>query len=132
MHRLTYKLLTLSTSLLLIGCGNATSPEDENTTQQTTHEENTAIEDNTTVTEIPMTFYTPDTGRLLGSQCAQCHGTNGISVNEWDSIAGENDLEDEIYEDDEAIMLAQAHGYTTEEITLIGNWLKTLPKEKDD
>lgn len=76
------------------------------------------------------TSYTVNAGRLLGSQCAQCHGTNGISVNSWDSIAGESNLADEIYEDDEPIMMAQAHGYTDEEIILIGEWLKTL-KEND-
>jgi len=70
--------------------------------------------------------YTADAGRLLGSQCAQCHGMNGISTNEWDSIAGEDELESEIFEDDEPIMSAQAHGYTSEEIILISNWLKTL------
>lgn len=72
------------------------------------------------------TAYNANAGRLLGSQCAQCHGTNGVSTNSWDSIAGEDNLEDEIYEDDEPIMSAQAHGYTSEEIILIGDWLKTL------
>ncbi|MEA2049047.1 MAG: hypothetical protein U9O64_11460 [Campylobacterota bacterium] len=82
--------------------------------------------DNTPVEIILPTAYKADAGRLLGSQCAQCHGTNGISINEWDSIAGEDNLADEIFEDDEPIMTAQAHGYTSEEILLIGNWLKTL------
>ncbi len=77
------------------------------------------------------TSYTPDAGRLLGSQCAQCHGTNGISVNDWDSIAGEDDLHDEMFEDDEPIMMTQAKGYTPNEITLIENWLKTLKKYDD-
>lgn len=85
-------------------------------------------ENTNTATIVLPTSYTADAGRLLGSQCAQCHGTNGISVNEWDSIAGEDELEDEIFEDDEPIMNAQAHGYTSDEITLIGNWLKTLKK----
>jgi len=80
----------------------------------------------TTTNLLLPTNYTADAGRLLGSQCAQCHGTNGISSNEWDSIAGEDNLENEIFEDDEPIMSAQAHGYTSEEIILIGNWLKTL------
>ncbi|MGB5505862.1 MAG: hypothetical protein WBM70_04145 [Sulfurovum sp.] len=80
--------------------------------------------DTTTDIVLP-TAYTANAGRLLGSQCAQCHGTNGISTNEWDSIAGEDDLGSEIF-DDEPIMSAQAHGYTSEEIILIGNWLKTL------
>lgn len=74
------------------------------------------------------TSYTANSGRLLGSQCAQCHGTNGVSTNSWDSIAGEDDLLDEFFEDEEPIMSAQAHGYTNEEVSLIGNWLKTLSR----
>lgn len=85
---------------------------------------------NSPVITLPI-FYKADAGRLLGSQCAQCHGTNGVSVNEWDSIAGKSDLADEIFEDDEPIMSAQAHGYTSEEVTLIGNWLRTLSKNDD-
>jgi len=81
--------------------------------------------DGTVDTVLPTT-YTANAGRLLGSQCAQCHGTNGVSTNEWDSIAGEDNLLDEMFEDDEPIMSAQAHGYTSEEIVLIENWLKTL------
>lgn len=81
--------------------------------------------DGYTDTPLP-TNYTANAGRLLGSQCAQCHGTNGVSSTEWDSIAGEDELENEMFEDDEPIMSAQAHGYTSEEIMLIGNWLKTL------
>ena len=83
-------------------------------------------DDNTTTNIVLPTTYKADAGRLLGSQCAQCHGTNGVSTNEWDSIAGEADLLDEIYQDDEPIMDAQAHGNTQEEIILIGDWLKTL------
>jgi hypothetical protein len=79
-----------------------------------------------TVDMVLPTTYTANAGRLLGSQCAQCHGTNGVSTNEWDSIAGEDNLLDEMFEDDEPIMSAQAHGYTSEEIVLIENWLKTL------
>lgn len=79
-----------------------------------------------TVDMVLPTTYTANAGRLLGSQCAQCHGTNGVSTNEWDSIAGEDNLLDEMFEDDEPIMSAQAHGYTSDEIVLIENWLKTL------
>ncbi len=75
------------------------------------------------ITTLP-TIYTVNEGRLLASQCSQCHGTNGVSTNSWDSIRGEDDLADEIFDDD-PIMNAQAHGYTSSEITLIGNWLKT-------
>ena len=138
---------SLILALILAGCGGGSS-DTVNTTDEQTYTSNYEQEDessdsandeqenddseqkSSTVANTPTTLpisYTPDTGRLLGSQCAQCHGTNGVSVNGWDSIAGEDDLADEIY-DDEPIMSAQAHGYTSQEITLIGNWLKTLPK----
>jgi len=105
--------LSLAFSLFIHGCGGGSSSTD-------------IVNEESTSTDILLpTTYTADAGRLLGSQCAQCHGTNGISTTEWDSIAGEDDLLDEIF-DDEPIMSAQAHGYTEEEIILIGNWLKTL------
>ncbi|MCH9741179.1 MAG: hypothetical protein K0U38_10150 [Epsilonproteobacteria bacterium] len=105
------------------------SQEDEDEKDEDEKDDETENSNSATIT-LP-TSYKADAGRLLGSQCAQCHGTNGVSVNKWDSIAGEDDLEDEIFEDDEPIMSAQAHGYTSEEITLIGNWLKTLSKNDD-
>jgi len=135
---------SLILSLILVGCGGGSSDtlsmsaeQEENSStvskdesSDTSSTNNEDEEQNNTVVDTPTTLpisYTPDIGRLLGSQCAQCHGTNGVSLNGWDSIAGENDLADEIY-DDNPIMAAQAHGYTSQEITLIGNWLKTLPK----
>lgn len=97
----------------------------------TDYENNSSNTTTTTTTITLPVSYNADAGRLLGSQCAQCHGTNGVSVNEWDSIAGEGDLANEIYESHSSIMTAQADGYTNEEITLIGNWLKTLSKNED-
>ena len=104
------------------GIDDYLDPDDDNDGVYDEDEDST---NNTTDIILPTT-YTANAGRLLGSQCAQCHGTNGVSSTNWDSIAGEDDLADEIYEDDEPIMSAQAHGYTSEEIILIGNWLKTL------
>lgn len=84
---------------------------------------------NNTTTKVSLpTEFTENVGRLLGSQCAQCHGTNGKSTNSWDSIAGEDELIHEIHDED-PIMSAQAKGYTPTEISLIGNWLSTLQKE---
>ena len=79
--------------------------------------------DNTTTNILLPATYTADTGRLLGAQCAQCHGTNGISTDEWESIAGE-DFEHKTYS--EEIMNTQAIGYTEEEKLDINSWLKTL------
>ena len=119
MKTTSWKLSALASALILAGCGGSSTAPDDSIDD--------GVDSSTPPTAIILpTTYTADAGRLLGSQCAQCHGTNGISTNEWDSIAGEDDLLDEIY-DDEPIMSAQAHGYTDEEIILIGNWLKTLP-----
>ncbi len=68
--------------------------------------------------------YTLDDGRLLGAQCAQCHGTNGISVNSWDSIISEDNLLEEMH-DDNLLMNAQAKGYTSVEILKIEVWLNS-------
>lgn len=79
--------------------------------------------DSATVT-LP-TQFTINNGRLLGSQCAQCHGTNGISSSDIDSIRGEDNLTHEIYDDD-PLMNAQAKGYTSTEIIAIETWLKNI------
>ncbi len=81
--------------------------------------------------ELSSTF-TQDDGRVLASQCFQCHGTNGISTNSWDSIAGESNLASEMFEDDSAIMMTQAHGYTTAEINLIEGYLTQLSGNGSD
>lgn len=77
----------------------------------------------TSAPTTPVESYSVASGRLLVSQCAQCHGTNGHSVTEWDSIAGEgNELADEM-SDEGGIMRAQAHGYTSTEIQQMAAWL---------
>ncbi len=71
----------------------------------------------------------PTIDRLLASQCAQCHGTNGYAVGEMDSLNDESpkdlyeDLMDMRSEDRaEDIMEHQAMGYTEEQILRIANW----------
>jgi len=97
--------------------------------------ENKGSNDKYHTNDIPVALpssYTPDAGQLLGAQCAQCHGTNGVSVNKWDSIAGEDDLHKEMFEyENTHIMTAQARGYTPEEVNLMEAWLQTLTKYKD-
>lgn len=119
METTSWKLSALASALILAGCGGSSTTPDDSI------DDGVDSSNPPTIILLPTT-YTADAGRLLGSQCAQCHGTNGISTNEWDSIAGEDELENEIFEDDEPIMTAQANGYTSEEIILIGDWLKTL------
>ena len=78
----------------------------------------------------------PAVNRLLASQCAQCHGTNGYSSSEFDSIAGEEakdmyeDLTDMKEEDrPENIMDHQALGYSDEQIQRIAAYYAGLPED---
>jgi len=88
----------------------------------------------TTSSQTPTlpTSYTKDDGRLLASQCAQCHGTNGYSQSDWDSIAGEDDLLEEFREYSTFhIMGAQAQGYSDSEVALMQDYLSKF-SEADD
>lgn len=77
-------------------------------------------------------------GRLLASQCAQCHGTNGAGPG-FDNIAGKNpgELYHELIEmkyrtNIESIMDRQARGYTDDQLLLISNYLSTQTGGEDD
>ncbi len=71
----------------------------------------------------------PPPGRLLASNCFQCHGTNGAGPG-FDSIAGKS--VDEIYKElremqskspGNDIMKAHARGYTDAQLRQISTWL---------
>jgi sulfide dehydrogenase cytochrome subunit len=71
----------------------------------------------------------PHPGRLLASNCFQCHGTNGNAVGDMEELAGE-DFED-IYEEllemraraaNTHIMHLQARSYTDEQLRLIADY----------
>jgi cytochrome c553 len=72
---------------------------------------------------------TPPAGRLLASNCFQCHGTNGAGPG-FDTIAGKS--VDEIYKNlremksetpGNDIMKAHARGYTDEQLRQISAYL---------
>jgi len=76
--------------------------------------------------------------RLLASQCAQCHGTNGAPTGDIDSLAGSEfrDLRDKMLDmsrpgETGDIMKHQAKGYTPEQIDLIAWYYAMLPKPED-
>jgi hypothetical protein len=94
---------------------------DDDDDNENDSDDNSSNENTSTTVTLPTSFTVND-GRLLGSQCAQCHGTNGVSSSSFDSIKGEDNLTHEIYDDD-PIMNAQAKGYTSSEIIAIENWL---------
>jgi sulfide dehydrogenase cytochrome subunit len=71
----------------------------------------------------------PPPGRLLASQCFQCHGTNGKSQTDIDSIDGESasGLLKELLEMKAStkieVMNQQAKVYSDAELRLIANFL---------
>lgn len=84
---------------------------------------------------LPAFAEDPAVDRLLASQCAQCHGTNGYAVGNMDKLAGQDekdlfeDLRDMRREDrPENIMDHQALGYTEAQIRRIARYYDTLPE----
>ena len=76
----------------------------------------------------------PETARLLASQCAQCHGTTGNSLGDIDSIAGENfdallaELIEMKADNDNKIMHKQTQAYTDQQLWFIADFYSRLPK----
>lgn len=67
-------------------------------------------------------------GRLLASNCFQCHGTNGSGG--FESIRGSGEVYQELLEfvnggeDPGGIMAAHTKGYTIEQLRAIANYLQ--------
>lgn len=81
---------------------------------------------------VSSSVYGVDNSQLLSSQCYQCHGPNGHSLGEIDSIYGRpandlyNDLMDMKSKEVNDIMHLQIKLYTESEIRKIANHLSTL------
>lgn len=80
------------------------------------------------VVVLPAAAQTPPPGRLLASNCFQCHGTNGKGG--FDSIAGKSAAE--LFEklkafqsgkEGDGIMARHALGYSDEQIRQLAGWL---------
>lgn len=87
---------------------------------------------------VDVSGFNPD-GRVLASQCAQCHGTDGYSRSDIDSLAGESygEIVEEMTEmrrsnDGNDIMELQAHGYNDVQVRLIAEYFSKLPGGGDD
>ena len=77
------------------------------------------------------TTTTPPAGRLLASNCFQCHGTNGQGPG-FDKLAGKSasDLLHELQEfragkEGNGLMARHAMGYTDAQLQAIAQWLST-------
>jgi cytochrome c553 len=77
----------------------------------------------------PALAQTPPPGRLLASNCFQCHGTNGKGPG-FESLAGKSSAE--IYKDllemrsgqeGSGLMVKHAMGYTDAQLRLLSGWL---------
>jgi|SRR5258708_7065035 len=80
----------------------------------------------------PIAAAGPPAGRLLASQCFQCHGTNGQSQSDIPEINGmsANEMFQALREfktSTETVMNQQAKVYTDAELRLIANYIATLP-----
>src|SRR5712692_9336278 len=83
-------------------------------------------------TMAPAVAADPPAGRLLASQCFQCHGTNGQSQSDIPEINGmsANEMFQALREfktSTETVMNQQAKVYTDAELRLIANYIATLP-----
>lgn len=74
---------------------------------------------------------TSPTGRLLASNCFQCHGTNGLA-GAFDELAGDgeadlfNKMKDQ--QKKQTIMGSHARGYTDLELRAIAKYFASVPK----
>ena len=126
--------LSLVLGGLLVACGGGGTATSSNT------DSNTASTGSTTtataaVSSTAPNISAPDGARLLASQCFQCHGMNGISTTDIDSIAGDSaaHLVEEMlemkYSTKVDIMHYQAKGYSEDEIRSMAQYLSALPKD---
>ncbi|MBI3154817.1 MAG: c-type cytochrome [Burkholderiales bacterium] len=83
------------------------------------------------VAALPAVAQGSPPGRLLASNCFQCHGTNGRGPG-FEDIAGESPQK--IYEElvemragreGSGLMVKHAMGYTDEQLRLLAEWLAT-------
>ncbi|MGB7982730.1 MAG: hypothetical protein WCF36_18270 [Candidatus Nanopelagicales bacterium] len=84
----------------------------------------------TSATRVDAVSVVP-TGRLLASNCMQCHGTNGMngSFNQLAGIPVKSMMEKmHDQQSHSSIMGAQARGYTDDELLTIATYFASLPK----
>ena len=75
---------------------------------------------------------TPPNGRLLASNCFQCHGTNGKAVSGFEKLAGmsarelKGEMAEMKLENEGGIMGAHAAAYTDAQITAIAAYFASV------
>lgn len=118
-HTKIQRLAMMATCLLLSACGGGGGESTASTTQDSNA--------TNTDTQIPIAQPLSTTGRLLASNCFQCHGTNGTGG--FERITGGE--ADEVFEyqqipSDSDIMAAHAQGYSTAQLQAILIYLNQI------
>lgn len=79
----------------------------------------------------------PTPGRLLASQCSQCHGTDGNAISGIPALAGKsaNSIIKQLANmrstrTPNSIMDLQARGYSDEQIRLIAEYFASQPRSR--
>lgn len=80
---------------------------------------------------LAQTAAPPPTGRLLASNCFQCHGTNGKSSTGFETLAGKsaseiyNELREMQFKSSPDIMEVHARGYTDAQLRALSQYFST-------
>jgi len=115
------EIILLSICWLLSGCGGGGSESDSDT-------DDTNVITNNSSTGI-ITTYQPatTTGRLLASNCFQCHGTNGTGGFEHITGGEASEVYDYLTQTaDTDIMAAHAQGYTQAQLDALVGYLNQI------
>lgn len=85
----------------------------------------------------PLAAAEPQPGRLVASNCFQCHGTNGNPVGGFDRLAGEStgEIYQELLEfrsgkEESGIMTLHARGYTDQQLRAIADFFSKQPRTR--
>ncbi len=87
---------------------------------------------------VAQTAGAPPPGRLLASNCFQCHGTNGNAVSGFESLAGMSadkfakEMRELKTDDDAGIMKPHAKAYTDAQLREIGRYFASQPRTRAD
>jgi cytochrome c553 len=130
-----YFLLMMST-LLLSGCNGGSATNTESTTSTTTSSNTSTVNtsdtdtsSNTTTAQTTLPNYQPaaSTGRLLASNCFQCHGTNGTGGFERISGGGASEIYDYAGRTANSdIMAVHGQGYTSTQLSSLIGYLNQV------
>lgn len=111
-----YRTILLITPLLLVGCGGGNGTAESDVSSEETER---------TTGEVTLPATTE--GRLLASNCFQCHGTNGTGG--FERIAGGEAGEIWEFRSETAsanIMAAHAQGYTEAQLQALMGYLNQI------